>query len=359
MKKTVLLLLTFFSFSIHSQIPKEAFDLTNSLSDLWKKENSKEAIKASKELNKIFQPFFIENIHNTLAQTIHRNNGNGNESLFLNQLYNQNQVSINKIIEPIYLWNKSLKINKQAEANSLLIKYYKKLSNSTNYKSKTELYAFLIIKGFDKKKLGNTKLKNKILTKISFNISSNQLINSTKEKSRKNSEERAHYRFLLAYYYNTLFNKNKIEKLIKNASKYSPDKSDLKNMSGFFYDAHILINGPHNINYKKKYFTYLIKNGKGEHAESILLERAYIQPTDENLKDLKDFYSIKTANKPFDFFWNNYLNSKMKKVPEINLKFQSETLNLIEKRNNWIYIDIWGGELGVNLVLKNFLNLIF
>ena len=62
-------------------------------------------------------------------------------------------ISINKIIEPVYLWNKSFKISTSDKANSLLKTYYTKLSDSTNYASKAELYGLLIVKEFEEKQI--------------------------------------------------------------------------------------------------------------------------------------------------------------------------------------------------------------
>lgn len=342
MKKITLLILLLLNFSAYSQIPNEAFDLTNSLSELYSKENPEDAITASEKLNEIYQPFFIENIHTQLSQSILKNKGNGNEAKFLNNLYAKKIASINKIIEPIYLWNKSFKVNTSDKANLLLKTYYTKLSDSTNYESKVELYGLLIVKEFEDKKIGNAKFKDKILSKIVSNLSLNPLIRNPIEGNRRINEERAYYRFLIAYNYNLLFEKNNTEESIKNASKYSPDQTDLENKSGYFYDAHLLINGPENINYKKKYINYLNKNGKQEIALDMLLEETYLQATNENLKNLKDFQKKIVENKTFKTIWYNYLNSKMLEVPIIKFEFEEETLDLSKKRDSWVYIDIWG-----------------
>jgi len=342
MKKLTLLLLILLNFSVHAQIPKEAFDLINSLSGLSSKENSEEAIKVSEKLNKIYQPFFINNIHTQLAQNILKTKGNGNESQFLNQLYAKRVPSINNIITPIYVWNKSLNITTTDKANSLLKTYYSNLADTTNYNSKAELFGLLIVKEFDNKKIGSSTYKNKILAKITANLAANSLINEVIEGKRSVKEKRAHYRFLLAYNYKLLFDKNKTETSIKNAAKYSPDQTDLQNISGYFYDAHLLINGPKNIDYKKTYFNYLNKNGKEDAALNILLSEAYIQPNTINLKNLQDFHSNKTPLKSFEATWNSYLNSKMETVPNIKVEFESGTLDFSKKRNNWVYIDVWG-----------------
>ncbi|SDR95118.1 Thiol-disulfide isomerase or thioredoxin [Polaribacter sp. KT25b] len=342
MKRILLVLLLAINVLVYSQIPKEAFELTNSLPDLWEKENPEEAIKSSEKLNEIFQPFFIDRLHHSLAQTILRNKGKGNETVFLNELYKKDKISIKKIIEPIYLWNKSFKINRSDKADSLLKTYYAKLSDSTNYNSKIELYGLLIVKEFEDKEIGSSKLKDKILSKIVLNLSLNPLINNPAKGNRRIKEERAYYRFLLAYNYNLLFEKNKTEESIKNASKYSPDQTDLQNKSGYFYDAYLLVNDLKNINYKKKYINFLSKNGKQEIALDMLLEETYIQATNENLKNLKGFYNQIVKNKTFKTIWSNYLNSKMLEVPKIKVEFKEEILDLSKKRDSWVYIDIWG-----------------
>ena len=342
MKKLTLLLLTFISFSVHAQIPKEAFDLTNSLSGLCSKENPEEAIKASIRLNEIYKPFFTSNIHTQLSQGLLRTAGDGNQSNFLNKLYAKKIKAINDVIEPAYLWNTSFKITTNDKANTLLKTYYSKLPDSTNYNSKVALYGLLIIKEFNKKEIGSSENKDKILAKIVANISTNSLINKSVEGSRDTKEERAHYRFLLAYNYILLFDKNHTETALKSAYKYSPDQTDLQNLSGYFYDAHLLIDGPNNMDYKKRYFHYLNENGKEKEALNILLSEAYMQPNDTNLNELKSFYNKKNTTKSFESIWSSYLNSKMEDVPAIKIEFESGTLDLSKKRDNWVYIDVWG-----------------
>ena len=52
------------------QIPKEAFPLTNSLSDLWRNGETEQAVQSSVELYRLYPPMLINRIHNTLAQQL-------------------------------------------------------------------------------------------------------------------------------------------------------------------------------------------------------------------------------------------------------------------------------------------------
>jgi len=58
------------AFSVSAQIPREAYDLTNSMEDLWRTSPKEKAVDASLKLNKLYQPFYLDNLHNSLAQLL-------------------------------------------------------------------------------------------------------------------------------------------------------------------------------------------------------------------------------------------------------------------------------------------------
>jgi thiol-disulfide isomerase/thioredoxin len=347
--KKVLLQLIFMCFLItiigcNSKKNEEfsKFDLTNILPTLWDKDNPELAIETAIRLNNIDQSFFVSRVHNTLTQTLQRSKGKENVSKFVNTLYNKNIVSINSVIEPIYLWNTSYAIHKDAEANVLLDLYNSKLADTTNYNSKAELAGLLLLKEFEEKKIGDAELKNKLLKKITRNLSLNKLVDKAEVKQRINREKRAHYRFLLAYSNHLLYKKTDAIQFLEKASKYSPDKIDLQLLHAYFYDAHLLINGPDNINYKQEYIRYLKENNKEEDALNLVLEQFYNIPNDKNRNELNEFYTTLNDEKTFETLWYSYLNSKMQDAPKIAIDFKEKTLDFNEKRNNWAFIDVWG-----------------
>jgi thiol-disulfide isomerase/thioredoxin len=324
---------------------KEAFskyDLTNILPTLWSKDNPELALETAIRLSNIDQSFFVRRVHTTLTQELQRSKGKENVSKFINALYNKNIASINSVIEPVYLWNRSLSISEDTKANTLLKLFSSKLADTTNYNSKAELAGLLLLKEFEEKKIGDAALKNKLLKKIILNLSSNILVDKVEEKQRKDKEKRAHYRFLLAYSKYLMYEKTDSIVYLENASRYSPDKIDLQTVHAYFYDAHLLINGPNNINYKQKYIRYLKENNKKEDALSLLLEQFYNMPNDKNRNELKEFDTAFNDEKIFERLWFSYLNSKMQDAPKIKIDFKENVLDFNKKRNHWVFVDVWG-----------------
>lgn len=326
--------------SFNAKIPKEAFLLTNSLSDLWNNGETEKAIETSLKLFRLYPPFFIERIHNTLAQQLQDKDRNRNGSVFLKKIYFKNNKEINKIIRPIFVWDKVLNTNNQDSLAIVINDFRKILKDSSNYKSQTERYGLLILKELDFKKFDDSNMKKELLLKIISNLESYPYI---KEDvfDRKASEIRAWNRYLLAYSYYCLYSKfDKKEEYLLKASDYSPDENDQQVKNAYFYDAALLTGNVKQFGYKEEYLKYLKINKKTQQVLNLLTEITFNEPTDIKIKELRNYYNGLSLSKSFNEYWFKYINLKSKSVPQVIQ--EKGVLDLSNKHGAWIFIDIWG-----------------
>jgi thiol-disulfide isomerase/thioredoxin len=323
------------------QIPKEAFPLTNSLSDLWHNGETEKAIESSVELYRLYPPMFIERIHNTLAQQL-QNAPRLYGQIYLEKLLLKGNEKINNIITPIYLWGKSMDAQNENDLKGILEDLNGIIKDSTNYESKTERYTLLILQDLERKNAIDNKSKEKILRKNISNLEAYPYI--VKIKSDKSEgEKRAWHRYLLAYSYNYLYTINpNTEEYLKKASDYSPDQNDLLNRNAFFYDAALLTGNPREFGFKAKYQKYLAENNRDSEALDLLRDIAFGNPSDLNIKSLREYYEKLKYELPFSDYWTAYIHKMGKPVPKLKIKYENEELDLTKKPKNWIYIDVWG-----------------
>jgi hypothetical protein len=248
-----------------AQIPKAAFPLTNSMHELWHKGDTEKAIESSLELYRLYPPFFVDKIHNTLAQQLE------NDTLhyglkYLEQLFNKGNQEINEIITPIYLWSKAIIAKEESELISIREGLKKLQKDSSNYESKMERYCLLILKELDKKNASDNEYRFEIINKnICSLVTYPHIIEIA--AGRKEGEKRAWHRYLIAYSYDYLYsNISDKEEYLKKASNYSPDLNDRLNKSAYFYDAALLTGNPRQIDYKSKYQKYLVDNNRASEA---------------------------------------------------------------------------------------------
>ncbi|MCH4554125.1 TlpA family protein disulfide reductase [Aestuariibaculum lutulentum] len=324
-----------------AQIPPEAFPLTNSLSGLWRNGEIDKAIESSLELYRLYPPMFIDRIHNTLAQQLEDDSQHYGLT-YLEQLLNKENQEINKIIAPIYLWSKAIVAKEEQELTSIKQELKKLQSDSSNYVSKLERYSLLILKELDSKNATNNEYQVEIIEK---NISSLKTYPNIIQivTDRKESEKRAWHRYLIAYSYNYLYsNVSNKEEYLKEASDFSPDLNDRLNTRAYFHDAALLTGNPRQIGYKTKYQKYLVDNNRKSEALDLLSEITFGEPSDYNLNLLKELYKITQNDKAFNIYWESYIHYKGKTAPQIKIQFEKEMLDLTQKSENWIYIDVWG-----------------
>ena len=324
-----------------AQIPKEAFDLSNSLAELWRMGKIDKALESSIELYHLYPPFFIDNIHNTLAQQI-TNDSKQYRLQYLEQLYHKNNEEINEIIAPIFLWSKTINTTDKPGLESVTKELNLLLGDHSNYDSRTERYCLLIIKELVNKKSINHKTKEELIKKNIKNLESYSFLVDI-PSNQKESEKRAWTRFMLAYSYDYLYsNINNKEEYLRLASKYSPDLSDRLNKGTYFYDAALLTGNTRKFGFKLKYQKYLANANREKEAFDLLCEIAFSNPSKNNIKSLrKHFIKIKAGGE-FKTYWESYIHKNGKPVPDVTIKFKNEDLDLSQKTDNWIYIDVWG-----------------
>lgn len=337
---TLIINLTILSTN-NAQIPEQAFTLTNSMGKLWHNGETEKAIISSLELFRLYPPFFIRNIHNTLAQQLKYDTPkNGLE--YLEQLFLKENQEINDIIAPIYLWSQAIAATEEQELKFIKEELRKLQKYSSNYESRMERYSLLILQELDRKNVIDNEYKVEIISK---NLSRLKTYPNIKEiiTDRKTSEERAWHRYLVAYSYYYLYsNISAKEEYLKKASYYSPDLNDRQNKQAYFYDAAILTGNPTQIGYKSKYFEYLVQNNREIEALNMLFEITFEEPSNNNINSLKEYFATFKYNDTFKNYWERYIHKKGKAVPKVKIQFENEVLDLTHKPGAWIFIYVWG-----------------
>lgn len=341
MKKMILsLLLCVLVLSVSAQIPKEAFDLTNSLYELWRNSPKDKAVDASVKLIKLYQPFYIENIHNQLSQSVRDNRTKGYAQEYLQAMWDLQDPTVRSIIEPMYVWNQSYEVTNRKEAENLLQRFTMLLKDSTDLKAKTELYGLLILKTLENKKLLPADLQAKLLGKIISNL---QKYPYLEQSTSDQIVPRAWHRYLLAYsMYLKFRTQGESFDCIQAAAKYSPDLSDMRRRDAYFYDAYLLEGDNKNVGFQSQFIQYLDKNKRFTEELDVLLESAFGVPVNANLQRLKDFLSMHAELGTFKDLWSKFVDSRMKQAPALKIAYQDDVFDFTKSRPTWTFIDVWG-----------------
>lgn len=343
MKKTsILIFILLSSVGISTaQIPTEAFELTNSLSDLWTRGKTDEAVQRSLRLYELYPRLLFDRFNTTLSQCLKYSSSYKNASLFIEQLYQRNNLELNKAIKPIYLWSKAMRTNDADSLKELIRALSNTLNDSMTYWSKAETYCLVTLNSIGDKNLVATKTKTELVYKIIRRLESNPYLK--KEVTQDwTGEQKAWRRFLLAYSYYYLYTKveNK-EEFLKKASDYSPDSNDRLYKQGYFYDEALLI-GEHDNNYKSVYQNYLLAHNRNSESLSLLSQITFENPCDSNIHVLSNHYSSLNSNGSFTKYWEDYVDKKGKPLPPLTVRFKDDTLDFSKKPGKWIFIDVWG-----------------
>lgn len=334
-------LLCALTFTVSAQIPKEAYDLTNSLYDLWRTSPKEKAVDASVKLNKLHQPFLIDNLHNDLSQSLQDRTKKEPQD-YLKALWDLQDPSIRSIIEPMYIWNQSFELYSLAQASTTLQTYYALLKDSSNIKAKTELYGLLILKNLAQKKLVPAELQTKVLDKIIANLQQYPYID-TPDPLYLQIVQRGWHRYLLSY---SMYLKYRTEgenpEWLKAAATYSPDVTDMQRRDGYNYDAYLLEGDNQNVGFQSKYISYLEKNKLCKEELELLLETAYGVPVYNNIQKIKDFLPLHPEMEEYKILWSRFVNSKMHQAPALQVSYGTDTLDFTKSRDTWTLIDVWG-----------------
>lgn len=341
MKKLLFTLLSYlFVFVATAQIPGEAFDLVNSLHDLRKNSPKEKAVDASVKLNKIYQAFLVESIHNSLSQGIRDQRSDAYPQEHLQALWDLQDPSIRSIIEPMYLWNQSYDVKTMAEADKLLQTFQNILKDSTDLKAKTELYGLLLLKTLEAKKLLQAEPQAKLLGKIIANLQKYPYLD---QGTGNQVVPRAWHRYLLAYSMNLKFRtQGQASEYLKAAAKYSPDITDMQRRDAYFYDAYLLEGNNKNVGFQSKYIKYLEENKRIEEALTVLLETTFGVPVNANMQRLKAFLFKHAPLVDFKSVWSTYVESKMMQAPALQIIYETDIFDFTKPRTNWTFIDVWG-----------------
>lgn len=325
----------------YAQTPIDASTLSNSFTDLLINGDTDNAVEVSMKLYNISPSSFIKNIHIEVAQQI-QNDSNKYGEKYLEKLLLQKNEKINSIILPIHLWSKSIATSEENKLKKIVEELNLLVNKNSTYDSESARYCLLILQELDKKKVIDEENKEKILKKNIENLEQYPFLNKiTFEKSE--GIKRASHRYLLAYSYNYLFIlKPDVEGYLKKASEFSPDTNDQKHKVAYFYDAALLTGNIDEFGFQYKYLKYLIDNNRTIEAFNLISEITFSNPTDENLKYIKNFYQQLKKTESFEEYWKNYFNEKGRNVPKIKIEFKKESLDLRNEINHWIFIDFWG-----------------
>jgi thiol-disulfide isomerase/thioredoxin len=334
---SLLLLMLWFS-CLKAQVDEEAIKLNNSLYGLWQTGNTKEAIKNSEKLFNLSPPYFTDNIHKILAQLLLDRNNNAIK--YIRELYARNNSKINKVIKPIYLWDKALNTNNPDTLVSILADFQRIILSHPGYDSRAERYALLTLKVADVKNAGNIESRNEFLSKIIQDLQSFPYINVPADDYKAN-DERGWRRYLLAFSYDYLYSRSKDAQYLEKASLYSPDLNDQAGNDSYFYDAQLLDPGG-TPDYRKKYWAYLVANGQKEEALKILTEFTFNYPDAGSIKGLKEYFQSVKGESGFKEYWYAFINSHAEILPDLNLKFDRSSINFNKTTDKWTYVDIWG-----------------
>jgi thiol-disulfide isomerase/thioredoxin len=344
MKKTVITLIVSVILTgiTKAQIPLEAFPLVNSLSDLWSSGKTEAALDSSIRLYSIYPPLFIECLHNELSQLVKQDRFYNNANDYFEALFKRNNQGMTSIVKPLYLWSKSIHDSDRVQLNKTFNEMAQVLGDSSNYGSRAERYALLMLNEPTIKKLIDKEYSDNLLHTIVRNLETYPNLDLN-VKGRKVLEERSWNRYLLAYSYYmryTFFDRQ--EEYLMKASKYSPDEQDVQVKDAYFYDAALLTGNVRQIGFQKEYLNYLNVNHRTQEALAMLTEITFNSPSDENLKTLKDMYTLESRQVSFKEYWYQYINQKGKKVPSLKIEFAEGILDLTKNRDYWVYIDVWG-----------------
>jgi thiol-disulfide isomerase/thioredoxin len=327
-------------FSVSAQIPREAFDLTNSLDDLWRTSPKEKAVEASVKLNKLYQPFYIENIHNMLSQSLKDQRDKGYAQAYLQAMWDLQDPSIRSIIEPMYVWNQSFDVKSLKEAEGLLESFQDILKDSTDRKAKTELYGLLILKNLENKKLVPEELQKKVLNKIIGNLKKYPYLD---QPLSNQVVPRAWHRYLLAYsMYLKFRTQGEQSEDLQAASNYSPDLTDMQRRDAYNYDAYLLEGDNRNVGFQTKFIQYLDKNSRFSEELKALLETTFAVPLNGNMQRLKTFLGLHTEFGEFKALWSTYVKSQMKQAPALQVAYDNDVLDFTKSRTSWTFIDVWG-----------------
>jgi thiol-disulfide isomerase/thioredoxin len=307
---------------------------------LWSSSPKEKAVEASVSLNKLYQPFLIDRLHQNLTQYLKDDKRRTDARAYLQAMWDLQDPSIRNLIEPLYIWSQAFDVKNKKEADALLQSYEHVLKDSSDYKSKAEFYGLMLLKDLDAKKLLTLDQQERILDRIIANLRKYPYL---EQPNASQIMSRAWHRYVLAY---SMYRKFRTggEKLeyLQAAAKYSPDMMDMQRRDAYYYDAYLLEGDNKNVGYQTQLINYLEANKRFSEELNILLEKTFGVPVDANMQQLKNLMALHSELGDFKTVWSNYVDCKLKQAPNLKVMYENEVLDFSKPRTHWTFIDVWG-----------------
>ena len=338
-KLNLILVFVVFTSTIQAQIPKEAFDLSNSLHTTMSEGKVEQAVDDMIKLNELYRPFFVEKMHNSIAQYLvttsnyyDAERGAQAEAL-IRKLYDKNIPEINEELWAMMSWVDMDQAKSPRKTRKVAAEILNQLPpNDSDWGSVTR-YVLMGLNIMRDRGLANDSAFLKLYGKVLDYL----------QVSYKSDPADQGIRYFLSYCYFKESEKNPGDKTIylKKASDVSPDHTS----NAYFYDMIFLDPKENRHGFKQEYLSYLISEKKYDDALNISLNLAVASPVDKNLQQLKTLYgkTVMGKNTSFKDYWSKAISDKAEPLPTTwfvnDLK---DTVQIWSPTKNWTFIDVWG-----------------
>lgn len=336
--KLVFILIVFGSYA-YAQIPKEAFNLSNSFTSDLSDGKVEQAVDNMIKLNELYRPFFVERMHNSLAQYLVPIPGvyegimgtHGED--FLRMLYEKEIPEINEEIWPILSMVNMRLANTPQKKKKVAAEYLNQLLPQDSAWGNTPRYVIMGLNSMWDGGLAKDPIYNELLQLV-FDYLQVQY-----EKEPNN--QRVRYFLSYCYFLKSLEQPENKKFFLKQASDVSPDITS----GSYFYDQIFLDPKKSRNGFKQEYLNFLMGEREFKEALELSVQLAVESPVDAHYQQLKQIYkkTKKRKSRSFDVYWQSALSDKAEPLPTTwfvnDLK---DTILVWEPTENWTFIDVWG-----------------
>lgn len=336
--KLVFILITICSYS-YAQIPKEAFELANSFHEVLATGNAEQAVENMLRLNELYRPFFIEKMHNSVAQYLNPNHvayegviGRHGED-FIRKLYEEDVPEINTVIWPLLSMVDMRLANTPQKKKKVAEDFLEQLPPQDSAWGITPRYVLMGLNSMWDGGLAKDPIYDVLLQKVLNHLKSQHAV--------KQEDQQVRYFLSYCYYQKSVQQPSDKKKFLKLAADVSPDISDQSNFyNQFFLDPVKRRNG-----FKQEYVDYLLSQKEFKEAMDIVVQLAVESPIDDYCIQLENLYNKtkKRKSPSFDVYWQSALSEKAEPLPAtwfINDK--KDTVQVWKPTEKWTFIDVWG-----------------
>ncbi|UJP65283.1 TlpA family protein disulfide reductase [Mongoliitalea daihaiensis] len=309
----------------------------------WEKGQTEKAVKKSEGLYGQRESFFYSTTHDRLVRLIQQDE-NRYWWDYLEALWGKVDPNQQEALEPLYLWGRAVAAQDQEEYALIREDLLRLQKENFHEYGKLERYAQLTLQELVKNNAASEDFKKQV---VANNIARLEAYPYLVEIPEDHLEyrTRASNRFLLAYAYDYLFSYiEEKEEYLRNAAEFSLDEFDLLNSYSAYHDG-LLLTGFNGVpvGFRSKYQAYLVENSDDTAPIELLAEFVFMQPTDANLKALKERFANQHGEEAsFETFWREFITSKATDLPSVSIPFESEVLDLATPKDHWTYVYVWG-----------------